>query len=722
MKVKDILTLRPLRQAAQAGLMLVVTAALTLLATSLIQYLFARRGLCNEAENRARSEMEIAKGQISSVIDQAEAAVRNSAWLAAWGLDYPDSLASVSRKIIQSNPMVVGSTVALVPGYDSARPLFAPYAFRNGDTLSCSSLATEEYDYPSKEWFSIPASTGKDYWSEPYIDTGGGNILMTTYSYPIYDGKGKLAAILTADVSLDWLSSLVDKIELYPNAYSVLLSRTGKIMVSPAETLNMRATVMDYKKNIEDTMTYRKLTEAMLNGETGSTAIKQDKVKSYIYFSPVEKTGWSMSIVVPDKEIYGGIRKVGIAVNALQTIGLLLLILILTLTMRSQLRMRELTKNQDRIEGELQIASDIQMSMVPKVFPAFPERKDLDLAASIVPAKEVGGDLYDYHIRDGKLFFCIGDVSGKGVPAALVMAITRSLFRTSSAQMDSPARIVGAMNESLSENNESNMFVTFFCGAIDLATGHLTYCNAGHNAPLFFRDNISTLPVDANLPLGVMGDFVFTEQEKDLVYDDAICLYTDGVTEAENAVHELFGDDRLIHALRRRGSSQEHLESVMSAVDAFVGDAPHSDDKTLLFIRFLTPSVTFSNQIDEIEKIHAAIDGIGIVKDLDESLTSALNLALEEAATNVIMYAYPPGEKGFITLAYNLDLPDRLEFTLSDQGKPFDPTKVPDADVTLGAEERGIGGLGIFLVRNIMDSIRYERKDGKNILYMTKNI
>ena len=722
MKLKEILAFRGFRSSATAGLMLVIVAGVTLQVTGLIQYFYSRQGLRNEAEDSAQSEMMVARQQITGVIDLAESAVRNSMWLAVWALEHPDSLPAVSRKIVENNPVVVGSTIALLPGYDSRRPLHAPYVFRDGDKLSLSSLATEEYNYPEKEWFKVPCERGEGYWSEPYIDTGGGNILMTTYSMPVYDRSGKMAAIITADLSLDWLSDLVGNIDVYPNAFSVLISRTGQIMVAPAETLVMRATVADYQKNIEDTITYKELTRAMLEGKTGSTSIKQDKKKSYIYFAPVEKTGWSMSIVIPDDEIYGEIRKIGLVVTILQWIGILLIILILYLTMKSQLKINALNQKQTRISGELQIASAIQMAMIPKDFPAFPDRKDLDLAASIVPAKEVGGDLYDYYIRDGKLFFCIGDVSGKGIPAAFVMAITQSLFRTSSAHMDSPAKIVKAMNKYLSENNENNMFVTFFCGSLDLVTGHLRYCNAGHNAPVFFSDTINALPVEPNLALGVLPDWEFQEQEKDMVFDDAICLYTDGVTEGENRAHELFGEERMINALRERASSWEHLQAVKKALNEFVGDAPQSDDKTMLFIHYLNPVLTLRNNISEIGKLHAAVEGIGALKQLDESITSSLNLALEEAATNVIMYAYPEGEEGIINLECKLDRQDSLEFILSDSGKPFDPTAVPDADVTLGAEERGIGGLGIFLVRQIMDAVRYEYRDGKNFLYMTKNI
>ena len=239
------------------------------------------------------------------------------------------------------------------------------------------------------------------------------------------------------------------------------------------------------------------------------------------------------------------------------------------------------------MQGELKVASDIQMAMVPKIFPPFPKRDDLDLSASIVPAKEVGGDLYDFFIRDEKLHFCIGDVSGKGVPASLLMAVTRTQYRTLAAQHDSPAQIVSTINDSMDEINENNMFVTFFCGVLDLKTGHMKYCNAGHNAPYILTDAIRELPVEPNLPLGVLSGFEFAEQSVDLNYDDALLLYTDGLNEAENIHHEQFGESGIRAVLHTRRTAQEQIDALKAAVAAFVGEAEPSDDLTMLFLHYL---------------------------------------------------------------------------------------------------------------------------------------
>ena len=580
--------LKAIRKGALAGLLLVVVAIFTLEATSITQYLFSSRGMKKEATLRAQSQLEATEVKIMDVVNQAEAAVRNSVWIAQWCLNVPDSLVRVTQRILADNPVVKGSTVALVPGYNRKYPLYAPYTTLTPEgEMKSLSLATEEYDYPSQEWFTKPIEKDCGYWSEPYFDEGGGNILMVTYSLPVKDVTGRTAAVLTADISLDWLTELVGNIHVYPSAFSMVVSRTGQLLVCPAETLVMRSTVNELAGRMEDSTSIRALNQAMLSGQTGSMAIRSQGMVQHVFFAPVSRTGWSLSIVIPDQEIFGSLQEIGKYVLLLQILGILLIVFILYYVFRNQIKYNQLNERKEKMQSELHIAHNIQMSMIPKIFPAFPERKDLDMAAMLVPAKEVGGDLYDFFIRKERLYFCVGDVSGKGVPASLVMAVTRSLFRTLAGREQSPREIVSQMNESMSDMNESNMFVTLFCGVLDMKTGRMDYCNAGHNAPLILTDKITTLPVTPNLPLGILQDFAYEEQSTSLNYDDALFLYTDGVSEAENIRHELFGEARIAAVLHERRSAQDHLEAVKKAVTSFVGEAPQSDDITVLFIHCL---------------------------------------------------------------------------------------------------------------------------------------
>jgi len=253
--------------------------------------------------------------------------------------------------------------------------------------------------------------------------------------------------------------------------------------------------------------------------------------------------------------------------------------------------LRDTTAQKASMESELKIAHDIQMDMLPKTFPPYPERDDIDIYGTLTPAKAVGGDLFDFYIRDEKLFFCIGDVSGKGIPASMFMAVTRSLFRNISAHVALPDQIAYTLNNALSENNDSNLFVTLFTGVLDLATGHLHYCNAGHNAPLLVGRDVGNLPCLPNLPLGIMGEFQFEAQEVDLDPDTTIFLFTDGLNEAENAFHEQFGDERIVEVANRLLAKREHQPinityEMYQAVHNFVNGAEQSDDLTMLAIQY----------------------------------------------------------------------------------------------------------------------------------------
>ena len=713
-----------------AGMLLVLVAALTLEATTLIQYFFSKKGLQDEAFSLAMTELESTRNRIMDILNQAEAAVRNSVWIAQWALDHTDSIPLISGRIVADNPVIVGSTMALVPGAVAKMPTGSPYAFRDKDTISFTSLDTEAYNYPAQEWFTEPIRKGGGHWSEPYVDTGGGEILMTTYSMPIRDLEtGKYSAVLTGDISLEWLSQLIGDIRIYPNAFGVLISKTGQWISSHSMEESRQKLVNSVLGNIAHHTDFKEQERAMLAGETGNIIIKANHKKLYVFYAPVERTGWSMCIVVPRNDIFRGIKRTGLLVTLLQLLGLAMLILILRALVKNQFRYKQLNERKRTMESELKIASNIQMAMIPKTFPPFPERHDLDMAASIVPAKEIGGDLYDFFIRGEKLFFCIGDVSGKGVPAALVMAVTRSVFRSISTHEDSPKKIITAMNNSMVDVNENNMFVTFFCGVLDLANGHLQYCNAGHNPPLILTDDIRTLHVEANLPLGIIQGFDYVEQSFDLEIDDALFLYTDGLSEAENSSHEQFGVIRISEVLRGRKRSDLHLKNIKAKVSSFVGNAPQSDDLTMLFIHFMGAngyqptevSLKLTNNVEELSKIAGFVEKIAEDRHLDAALTSKLNLALEEAVTNVVKYAYPEHTKGEIDLHAILHK-DRLIFTITDSGTPFDPTKAPAANINLGVDERPIGGLGIHLVRSIMDAVHYDYCNEKNILTLIKNI
>jgi sigma-B regulation protein RsbU (phosphoserine phosphatase) len=347
-----------------------------------------------------------------------------------------------------------------------------------------------------------------------------------------------------------------------------------------------------------------------------------------------------------------------------------------------------------------------------------------------MPAKEVGGDLYDYFVRDGKLFFCIGDVSGKSVPAAIVMAVVQSLFRMVSSREDDPARMVGEMNREACRNNESGMFVTFFVGVLDLSSGVLRYCNAGHDHPVVVGASAEELPAIANLPIGTFGDYTYAPQETTLPPGSILFLHTDGVTEAKDVRRNQFTRKRLLETLAAGPREPQALVRMMEeSVRRFAEGAEQSDDITMLAIRYdgpaeglvLDESLTLANNLSQLGSLTGFVRGVTDRLGIEDRKAKAMRLALEEMVVNVIDYAYPPGTEGTVTVRSWSD-GKTLRFTLSDSGAPFDPTAVPPVDTALPAEDRSLGGLGIHLARSLMDAVRYERVDGTNLLTLEKKL
>lgn len=718
--------------------------------------------------------------RIESVLHSVEVAVQNMAWIVSENLDDPDYMYTVTRRILHSNDFVHGSAIAFEPYYYESKGFFySPYAYRDNGEVKSKQLGNSSYDYHYMDWYQIPRLLNQPYWSEPYYDDGGGEMIMTTYSYPLYDERGRMYAILTADVSLEWFTEQINQVKPYPNAYNLMIGRGGTYLAHKYNDAIMNETIFTVAL-IEKDKKIMDMAHRMIDGERGYAEVERNGQSMYLCYSPIKTTGWSVAVCCLHSEIFAGVYLLRKLFFWLSIGGLLMLIIwsffaIRRLTtpltkfaqaandiahgnfaahlpaiksddemrllydsfryMQQSLRsyMNELqvtTMNKERIESELRIAHLIQMGMVPKIFPPFPEREDVDVFAKLIPAKEVGGDLYDFFIRDDKFYFIIGDVSGKGVPASLVMAVTCRLFRTVASYIDTPNGIVAALNDTLSESNESNMFCTAFMGILNLKDGHLQYCNAGHNPPIVILPSgeVDVLPIASNLAMGVWGGFEYVGESYNLPHGASIFMYTDGVTEAENVEKQLYSEERLVKLLKQTNiqAPRKIIEQVLADISSHAEGADQSDDITVLCCSLYnkigeedTMQIVMRNDISEIERMAAFLNDLGDKLNIAPDVMFNIHLALEEAVTNVIMYAYPPGEENELVLIVS-HIDNRLIFKIIDSGKAFDPTQQPDADVTLSLEERPIGGLGIFLIRRIMQAVEYRREDGKNILTMAK--
>ena len=388
------------------------------------------------------------------------------------------------------------------------------------------------------------------------------------------------------------------------------------------------------------------------------------------------------------------------------------------------------TAEKERIGTELALATRIQADMLPNIFPAFPERSDFDIFASMTPAKEVGGDFYDFFLIDDiHLGLVMADVSGKGVPAALFMMISKTILQNYAMMGNGPAKVLEKLNEQICKNNREEMFVTVWYGVLNLKTGHLVAANAGHEYPVIRYGNgeFEIFKDKHGFVIGGMDGVRYKEYDLWLDPGSAIFVYTDGVPEATNAENELFGMERTVEALNTDSTRDPKslLEGVAEAVKEFVGDAPQFDDLTMLGLNYFGPQKTdgemiVSAKVENIPVITEAIDQLLESMDCPMKAQVQVDVAIDEIFANIANYAYPDGN-GKATIRYEpLKEPNGIQLTFIDSGVPFNPLEVKEPDTTLSAEEREIGGLGIFMVRKSMDDVQYEYKDRHNILTVRK--
>ncbi|MBO6054207.1 MAG: SpoIIE family protein phosphatase [Oscillospiraceae bacterium] len=396
----------------------------------------------------------------------------------------------------------------------------------------------------------------------------------------------------------------------------------------------------------------------------------------------------------------------------------------------------EITAEKERIGTELALATRIQADMLPNTYPAFPDRKEFDIYATMDPAREVGGDFYDYFlVDDDHLCMLIADVSGKGIPAALFMMASRIILASNAKQGRSPAEILRSTNDAICQNNREEMFVTVWLGILEISTGKLTAANAGHEYPVLMQSGgrFELYKDRHGFVIGGMADMKYTEYELQLTPGSRLFLYTDGVPEAADEENGLFGIERMLAALNADpgASPKEMLQGVRKAVDDFVQDAEQFDDLTMLGLEYRGCSAPESGDGDMAKlELPAKTENLPDVLSFLESQLEQLgcpakaltqiSIAAEEIFVNIASYAYGPEGGNAAVLAGPADTPDTVRIVFQDEGTPFDPTQQTDPDVTLSAEERNVGGLGIFMTRKLMDDVKYEYRNGKNTLTLEK--
>lgn len=607
--------------------------------------LTARKLVWDEAMQRATQVLENCELRLTRILDDVEQSADNVEWLVYRHLDSPDTLFEYTRNALQGNHDLVGCSIAFEPFFFKGQEYFSAYSGNNEGVIETMQEGGEDYQYFYLDWYLMPKLLNQPCWTEPFCDWEYGDDfsmdtdMLISYCKPLTNADGEFIGVVSLDLSPKWLSEQLASIKPYPHSSCVLISRGGTYLIHHDPDKLFYQTI--FTRNLEgNDPTMDKLGHDMQNQMEGVQEVVVDGVVSHAFYKPLKNTGWSLAIICPEKDIFGRFNRLRVTAILLMLLGLLLLYFLTSKVISKTLaplkdlaaeagsiaegnfghklpqekradeigtlsrsfahmqdslvsyidELKETTAKKERIEGELRIAHAIQMAMVPNIFPPFPEKKDLDLYAYMSPAREVGGDLYDYFLVDDKLFFCIGDVSGKGVPASIVMAMTRNMFRILGRQALSPAEVAINHNDTVSEENETMMFVTAFIGILDLKTGHLDYCNCGHNPPVIFPADGGEprfLECEPNVPIGVCPGWKFQGQEIADFRGCTLFLYTDGLNEADNAYDVEFGSDRLLDTLTDASSASAEaiIDRMRRAVAAHVGGAEQSDDLTMLCLK-----------------------------------------------------------------------------------------------------------------------------------------
>jgi len=741
-----------------------------------------KRALLNLAEREVDTMARHVTSELESVMGQVQ---QRASALAATLEILPMQESDVDALIdslVESNERIYGSTIAFEPySLSPTKADAAPYVHRSPEGLRHVDLATPEYDYRNQDWYKIPRDSGKPRWSEPYFDAGGGEIWMITYSAPFRSRPvGKVRGVVTADLSLGWLRELLSGLRVVEGGIAFVLTPGGLPIPyldpkggGPSPEGSRLAAFVE--------------TGARIGGDPRAPMRMRDHDGRVVYLSlrPLGAEGWKLGLVSPERSILAPARRLLQVFLLFAVLGVIALILAVSVPagritrplgalaaavgrigggdldtqlprargedelaalgnavdhMRADLKgliehRAQALAASERLTRDLDIARQIQQSMLPRAWQSADGGR-FTVAAALKPAKEVGGDLYDFFsLEDGRLLFAVGDVSDKGIPAALFMAEASAVLGAIGLRGEAPEVILAQLDDRLSRENEASMFLTLCCGVLDGDTGRLEYASAGHDAPLLRRagGGVRALEGESGPALGFATGGPFERRTVYLAPGDVLAVSTDGVTEAFGADGEAFGSERFEALLDRAAPEGVSTlpERIVREVESFAHRDYPMDDVTVLAVEFRGADVellerspeewrfAMAGRREEVPRLLARLDGALRARQVpEETVTDCLVMA-EEVLVNVVLYAYEeaPGRRAFVEL--QLDGPSvRMRFI--DDGPPYDPLSRPDPDIDAPIADRPVGGLGVYLVKQLASESEYAYQAGRNVLTVTR--
>ena len=612
-------------------------------------YLFSRRMIEKNIEESARNLALATANRIEASLRSVQKIPLNARYFVESRPPDQAALTAFLFNLVENNGEIYGAAIALEPrGSRGEHGAVAPYVCRKDRTIAFTDLAAEGTGYLMADWYQIPRELSQAQWSEPYYGEAPGGILKSTYSVPFYltvRGERRFGGVITVDISLERLQDIVSSVKVLHTGYAFLISQNGTVVTHPRKELIMNATIFGMAEEAGDAG-LRELGRKMIKEASGLAPLGPGPLgpASFMYYTPIPSNNWSLAVVFPVAELMADVRRFNVIASILAVAGLAALSAAVILIARSITRplaamvqatgrmaegdldarlpvsgsgdevgvlakafedmrislkeyierLTEATAAKQRIESELKVARDIQMTIIPKKFPSFAEGTGVDIRAYIEPAKEVGGDFYDFFLLDeGHICVVIADVSDKGVPAALYMAVAKTLIKAKTSSRSAPGDVLTTVNEELAAGSGTTMFVTVFFAILDINTGELRYANGGHNPPVVIRrDGTARLVEKTGDPMvGVIEGIKYASRELILSPGDTLLMFTDGVTEAVNREGEFFGDERLLKEVCAAGdvSPASRVAAAREALIRFSEGAPQADDITIMAVGYRGP-------------------------------------------------------------------------------------------------------------------------------------
>lgn len=621
----------------------VLTISLLILSTTLLVAGFSSHKLItDEATKSAVNLLNASISEIENKLQIVEMSVQTASWIIGEIKYDEESLYRLTNAVVSDNPFIMGSAIAYAPEKFDERYYFSPYSYTDSETgkVKSKQLGTVDNDYFHQDWYQIPFLLGKGGWSEPYYDEGGAQELMSTYSCPVKDENGEVYAVITGDISLKWISDILSNIKPYPHSNIMVTTPCSNFVYSSSKGGHQGETLyslLDYATG-EKIEKIDKIVEALSHSESGTMTFKRDNRESFAVYGPMSN-GWELCITCDHDDILSRTKKMNVILSIMGILGILVLTVLSYIAVRSMTRpllkisesaeiiasgnfnaelpeiksddeigqlrdsfenmqkslrdyvseLKRTTAANEKYENELNIARVIQGSMLKT---EFPHSEHVDVHAMMTPAKEVGGDFYDAFIKDDVLYFAIGDVSGKGIPASLYMSFTTAAFRLIAAIGMNLDDVMRRINNMMSESNNLGMFITMFVGSLNLKTGEFSYCNAGHNPLVLIGPDgkPSLMKSVTNIATGLFFGFDYKMETRKLEKGSQLVLYTDGVTEAERADKSQYGEDRLLswaeNIALKDISSETTCQNLYREVKLFTDGNMQNDDITIMSIKF----------------------------------------------------------------------------------------------------------------------------------------